>query len=201
MRNSCSLFINTATKQLQFGLLKDDKFTFLEAGTSKKALEYSLSTIDKLLKENNVSLKDVKEFYTLLGPGSNTGIRLGLAIIRTIYGIDNTISMFGISTLKVYLTDKNCLSLLSDRAGNLFAGYYKDDVFVNEKILKDDVEKSSLLDKKIYVDAFDSTTIELLKNKNINTVSIIDNMFKMKDEFDNYSSKIDEYLPIYQFKI
>ena len=201
MRNNCSLFINTATKQLQFGLLKDDKFTFLEAGTSKKALEFSLSTINKLLKENDTSLKDVREFYTLLGPGSNTGIRLGLAIVRTIYGVDNTISMFGINTLKVYLTDKKGLSLLSDRAGNLFAGYYKDDQFVNEKILKDETNKSSLLDKDIYVDFYDNTTIELLKDKKINTVSIIDNMFKMRDEFDNYSSKIDEYLPIYQFKI
>ena len=201
MRNNCSLFINTAAKQLQFGLLKDEKFSVIEAGTSKKALEFSLPTIDKLLKENNSSLKEIREFYTLLGPGSNTGIRLGLTIVRTIYGIDNSISMYGINTLKAYLTDKNGLSLLSDRAGNLFAGYYKDDEFINEKILKDEVTTSSLFSKDIYVDAFDSSTIELLKDKKINTVSIIDNMFKMRDEFEDYSSKVEEYLPIYQFKI
>ena len=79
-----SLFINSATKALQLGLLYGEEKFKTELPDPKKALESMHLGMQKLFDEASVSLKDVDAFYLLLGPGSNTGIRLGLTIPRTI---------------------------------------------------------------------------------------------------------------------
>lgn len=200
---SNSLFINTATKSLQFAVLSSSSFKSIDLGSSKKALENSFVGIEKLLSDENIKFSDIDSFYTLLGPGSNTGIRLGLTIVRTVYGLNSKISMHGINTLKVLLTDKKGISLLSDRASNLFVGYYKNEEFVTEKVLKDDVNSNKLFkDKTLYIDKADESSIEIFKEySNKVLIDVIKNMVDKKDEFENYSKRIDEYLPIYQFDI
>lgn len=211
MKSNISLFINTATKGLQFAILDDIRqvnnphlnASLINMGDSKKALENSFNGINTLLKERNLTLKDVSKFYTLLGPGSNTGIRLGLTIIKTIYGINSEIQMYGINTLKVFLTNKKDIALLSDRASNLFIGYYNNNNFVTERIDKANIfNDSRLITNKLYIDASDETTYSLLKDKyDVSRINVIDNMISLKDEFVNYSNDEENFLPIYQVKI
>lgn len=202
MKNDISLFINTATKSLEFGIY-DNSFHVVNLGDSKKALENSFVGINKLLEETSLKFASINTFYTLLGPGSNTGIRLGLTIVRSVYGINPNIKMYGINTLKVLLSNKNNVSILSDRAGNLFVGYYQNDEFKTEKVLKSEISNNQLFkERSIDIDKYDKTSLELFSDfKNKNEVSVIQMMFDKRDEFDSYSSKIDEYLPIYQFEI
>ncbi len=47
-----------------------------------KQSEKLLSTIDEVLTESNISLKDIDCFAVNVGPGSFTGIRIGLATIK-----------------------------------------------------------------------------------------------------------------------
>lgn len=211
MKSNISLFINTAAKGLQFGILDDIRqvnnphlnASFINMGDSKKALENSFTCINTLLKESDLTLKDVSKFYALLGPGSNTGIRLGLTIIKTIYGINPEIKMYGINTLKVFLQDKNDIALLSDRASNLFIGYYVGDDFINERIDKANIYTDSrLINNKLFIDASDETTYFLLKDKyDVNRINVIENMITLKDKFDDFSKNEENFLPIYQVKI
>lgn len=46
--------------------------------------EAALPLINKLLKEGNVKLEEIEEIKVNLGPGSYTGLRVGVAIANTL---------------------------------------------------------------------------------------------------------------------
>lgn len=189
-----SLFINCATKKLQFALLKGDKIYKEEISNPKRALEESHLAIKRLLDKCSIRLKDVRSFYCLLGPGSNTGIRLGLTIPKTIFALDNSINLYGINTLKL-LSLNGHNSVLSDRNGNLF--YYKKDEVI--RVDKEDIGKID--DDIITVESSDQVAIEELFDHELDKVDVVDMMIKYKDKFTSYSSRDEEYLPEYMMKI
>lgn len=76
------LIINTANDILTILLEKDDKF-FLKSSDSKMHHnETMLPLIDELLKEHDLKIGDIREFGVVIGPGSFTGIRVGIATIK-----------------------------------------------------------------------------------------------------------------------
>ncbi len=107
-----SLFINTATKALSLGAKKGVLIKTFDLGNPKAALERTNLGISLLEDALNFKLKDVDAFYCLLGPGSNTGIRLGLTIPRTIYAFNPKIKIYGIPTMDL-LTKKGNVAALS----------------------------------------------------------------------------------------
>ncbi len=76
------LVINTATDEL-FIVLKKDNEIFSESLNSKMHHnETMLPIIDEMLKKHNVEIGEIDEFGVLIGPGSFTGIRVGIATIK-----------------------------------------------------------------------------------------------------------------------
>ena len=71
-----SLFIDTATNRFEMSLLIDTKAKVITHENTKTVTEKSNLLINRLLMAENLKLEDVDCFYTLLGPGSNTGIRV-----------------------------------------------------------------------------------------------------------------------------
>lgn len=76
------LIINTANENLIIVLQKDEKVFFSSDDFAKHHNEVMLSEIDALLKENNLKINDIDEFGVVVGPGSFTGIRVGIATIK-----------------------------------------------------------------------------------------------------------------------
>lgn len=52
--------------------------------TNVRGSQVILLSIDKLLKKNKVSLKEVEHIYVHAGPGSYTGLRVGVAIANAL---------------------------------------------------------------------------------------------------------------------
>lgn len=76
------LIINTANDKL-FVVLQIGDNIFCKTSESKMHHnETMLPLVDELLKENNLTVKDVQEFGVVIGPGSFTGIRVGIATIK-----------------------------------------------------------------------------------------------------------------------
>ena len=76
------LVINTATDELFIVLNKDNEI-FSESLSSKMHHnETMLPIIDEMLKKHNVDINQIDEFGVLIGPGSFTGIRVGIATIK-----------------------------------------------------------------------------------------------------------------------
>lgn len=76
------LIINTANEKL-FIVLQTEDNVFSKINESKmRHNEVMISEIDQLLKEANITIKDVDELGVVIGPGSFTGIRVGVATIK-----------------------------------------------------------------------------------------------------------------------
>ena len=63
-------------------LIKDGAISFVEI-PFKKHSENLFPAIEKLLSENTVQIAEVDYFGVVVGPGSFTGIRIGLSVIKT----------------------------------------------------------------------------------------------------------------------
>lgn len=192
------LFIDTATKTFALGARVDDKEKTIDLGNPKKVLELTHVGIQKLGEERNFTRPEIKEYYCLLGPGSNTGIRLGLTIPRTVYVMDPTIKIYGIETRKLLSAEADS-AVLSDRNGNLFY-FDKDRKESHIRIRKEDIA-SYPFKGTIAVEDSDSVSKEALKGKNIVSVNVLSLRRKHKDLFIDFSDKEEEYLPEYARKI
>jgi len=76
------LSINTSTDTYQFALFGDG--VKKEFSAKRKDQKDALFFIDKFLKENNVNLQDLKAITVFRGPGSFTGLRVGISIANTL---------------------------------------------------------------------------------------------------------------------
>ena len=97
-----TLFISTFDKNIQIGLLKDDEVINHEIKESINSHSiYTMPIIKELLDNNNLTTKDLKEIEVVNGPGSFTGVRIGVTIAKTLSYTLN-IPIKTISSLECY---------------------------------------------------------------------------------------------------
>jgi len=76
------LIINSCNSNLEIVVKKDDKiFSKNELGI-KKHNEIILDLVKEILEESNTTLNEIDMFGAVVGPGSFTGIRVGIATIK-----------------------------------------------------------------------------------------------------------------------
>ncbi len=76
------LLINTANKVLRLTLAIDDQIFSYENNSPRKHNEVLLGAIDELLAKNGLKIEDIDAFGVVIGPGSFTGIRVGIATVK-----------------------------------------------------------------------------------------------------------------------
>ena len=76
------LIINTANNELFIVLQKDNEIFSSSLSSTAKHNETMINEIDKLLNENGLNVSNIDEFGVVVGPGSFTGIRVGVATIK-----------------------------------------------------------------------------------------------------------------------
>lgn len=74
--------ISTAYKEALIGIDIDGKHSFKSMDANCKHSENLLLNIDKMLDEINVSIKDNDTYSVVVGPGSFTGIRIGVSLVK-----------------------------------------------------------------------------------------------------------------------
>ena len=79
------LFIDTTdNKEIKVGLDVNGKKYLHDQPVTRQKAQIVLPLIEKLLKEQNLTITDIKEISVNEGPGSFTGIRVGLTIANTL---------------------------------------------------------------------------------------------------------------------
>lgn len=76
------LVINTANDELFIVLQKNNQIFSKSINSRMHHNETMLPVIDGLLTENKIALEEIEEFGIIIGPGSFTGIRVGIATIK-----------------------------------------------------------------------------------------------------------------------
>ena len=180
-----SLFVDTALSYIRLALFKDD---FLIDSINEKCEKNMSSLFDlkvrDLFQRNSLSLNQVNKIYTVTGPGSFTGIRVGMTFSKVLAMAQN-IKITPISELQVLAsTSSNGLkaSIIDARRGYVYAGIYNDDldnVLDDRYILLDDFLNMCNDVEYISYDSFEhiSTSepkidFQLLINKNIDKKQI-----------------------------
>ena len=83
------LGIDTTGKKLKLGLALDSSIKLREVSDQPKHAQHILPEILALLKEHQKSLEDLSALAFSQGPGSFTGLRIGLGVVQGLaYGVE-----------------------------------------------------------------------------------------------------------------
>ena len=74
----------TSNEIIKAGLTINGEKYFVEQKLEKQKSQALLPLIEKILKEKKIKLQDITEIQVNPGPGSFTGIRVGLTIANTL---------------------------------------------------------------------------------------------------------------------
>jgi len=79
------LLIDTSdNKLIKVGLIIDGKEHLVQQEVDARRAQVVLPLVEQLLKEHKLELKDVTGIEVNVGPGSFTGLRVGVAIANTL---------------------------------------------------------------------------------------------------------------------
>lgn len=187
-----SLFIDTSTNTLTVGIIKNDKLLDESTTSSSEHSKYTLVEIEKLLKKNNIPPTEVNKIMVINGPGSFTGVRIGVTIAKT-YAWALNIKIIPISTLQAYaLSISNFdyyIPLIDARRGYVYSSIY--DHNYNE-ILRDTYISLDELIK--HTDKLNNICyISKDKIKNIDTINVKLDIKKIYDYYKN-NDGINSYM-------
>lgn len=123
-----TLFIDTSNQDVSIALLKDGKIiNKITKSIPNEHSKYAVSYIDEVLKKSEITPKEVQSIMVVIGPGSFTGVRIGLTIAK-VYALLNNIKVTLISSLKCLAIGNNknkyILSLINARNDNYYIGFY-----------------------------------------------------------------------------
>lgn len=76
------LCINTAFAVASLALDIDGKTDFVVLDANAKSSEKVLPAIDNLLQKNGITIGDIDIISVVVGPGSFTGVRIGVALVK-----------------------------------------------------------------------------------------------------------------------
>ena len=94
------LIINTSNNGVDLALNRDN---IKHIDTEKQAIALP-SAVETFLQENNVAWSDLTAIGVVVGPGSFTGIRLGIAYAKGL-GMGLNIPVIPINAFELYLTE------------------------------------------------------------------------------------------------
>ncbi|APE75149.1 tRNA (adenosine(37)-N6)-threonylcarbamoyltransferase complex dimerization subunit type 1 TsaB [Spiroplasma citri] len=116
-----NLFIDTSTDFLILILEQKQKIIGqVHENHTRRHTEATLPVIKQLLSAYQLKLKDINNFYLTTGPGSYTGVRIPMTIVKTIKIINSAINVYTINTLLYQAGLDNVVSMLDARVGKRY---------------------------------------------------------------------------------
>ena len=159
-----TLFISTYSDIITIGLLNNGKeITKKEKESHRGHSELIVPTIDEILKENNLTPKDLNEIIVVSGPGSFTGVRLGITVAKTLaYTLNIPIKeITSIEAISASINEENKIIYIDDPKGK-YIGEFQNNKLTDLFYLKDE-------DAKEYLN---KTSLSIYETSNLNLESI-----------------------------
>lgn len=139
-----TLLLDSSNTSLSVGFEKEGQlicYTSYEA--SQEQSEHMIPEINKLMKEHNISTKDISKIVVAIGPGSYTGVRIALTIAK-VMALALDIPLYPVSSLRILKdNDKPSICVINARSGRSYFGVYQgkeiiveDTIKTNEEVLK-----------------------------------------------------------------
>lgn len=176
-----SLFIDTSTNHLRLALLQNhdiiEKFVLLERDHSK----HTMQEIEQLFLSAKLEPNDIDTIYVINGPGSFTGLRIGVTIAK-VYAYSLNIKVVPISLLKAQSVINEhadyYVSILKDKNPYVYA-YIRDNQF--ETILED--AYITLDELKERIDTLDGRVLVIGDVEDMDSVEPVLNIPKIIEQY------------------
>lgn len=172
------LYIDTCYKILNVALYENDKVLLsynekLENNMTDKTLKY----VNRLFEETNKDIVLLKKIIVINGPGSFTGIRIGLTIAKIIAFSLNIpiITVSKLTSMALSSNHKYKVPLISARRLAFFAAIFRDqEVILKETYIKIDDLKDKLKDINDYVYiSYDEENFDNIEKSKVNFEKVI----------------------------
>ena len=142
-----SLFLDTTTSRLIVGIYKDKQELYFDNSEAHNDLSSRvLPKIKEALDSVSLTVNDIDDIYVVNGPGSFTGIRVGVTIAKTLaWSIKKPI--YTVSELSVLASGSKTrytIPLIDARRGYVYAGIYNKNLksqIEDQYILLEDLKK------------------------------------------------------------
>jgi len=121
-----NLFIDTTNWNLIILLEKDGQIvdSVIKRDT-KKVSDIFISSLNEFLSKHQLTLKEIENLYVTTGPGSYTGVRIGLLFVKTLKTIDDHYQTYVINSLAYQAGLEKVISVLDARGQKFFVGVYE----------------------------------------------------------------------------
>ncbi len=127
-----SLYIDTHYKEVNIVLFKDGLVLDSINNTNPLQSTVTMPLIDKIMGNNNITIEDIKEIYCVNGPGSFTGVRVGITIAKMLAAIkDIKIKSTDYLEIMSIHTESDSIVAIPDNHG-AYVGIFKDYELTND---------------------------------------------------------------------
>lgn len=136
------LALDCAVTRISLAVKTEDKFISTTYDIGMRQSEILVPAIDELLKKADITAADLNASCLTIGPGSFTGLRLGISALKAIELAYN-VPVYGVSSLEAYAyTYKNfdipILACIDANKDKFYARLTDYDLISEKLILKDD---------------------------------------------------------------
>lgn len=137
-----NLAIDTSSEVCGVALLEDDKLIDDNSlNNGKTHSENLMPLIKDILERNNLELKDIGLISCVVGPGSFTGIRIGIASVKAMAEV-YSIKIASVASLEVLvqeLESKTKVSMIDARNDQVYCGIFDENNNLLEDYIADDI--------------------------------------------------------------
>lgn len=143
-----SLFIDTSISNVSISIVKDGKIlSCICEDIPNEHSKYATSYVKRVIDDAGIDANDIEQILVVNGPGSFTGVRIGVTIAKT-YGYLINKNIIPVSSLKSFAIsskyDGIVMSVISANRSNYYVGIYDNDY--NEVIDEQFVSRDILLE-------------------------------------------------------
>ena len=178
-----NLFIDTSRRSLSVALTDGNNIIVKKNIESySKHSNYLMNTLNDMFKENNLKPSDIDNIIVLNGPGSFTGVRVGVTVAKTIaWTLSKKLYLLTtLQALKLHASNDVVISVFFDKNTSSYVGIYDEEDTIGYMNIDD--EKLNIVNKNITIVSYDENEYVLnLENKlkASNNVSL-----KIIDDYD-----------------
>lgn len=199
-----SLFIDTSMANVSISIVKDNKvLSIIQEDIPNEHSKYATSYVKKVIDGAGIDANDVDNILVVNGPGSFTGVRIGVTIAKT-YGYlinKNVIPVSSLKSLAISSHKKEMImSVIQANRSSYYVGIY--DGKYNEVIPEQFVSGNRLLELINEYDAYIvSNEFNVLGRYKFNKVNldVVDIVDYYKDKMAvNYHALVPNYLKLPQ---
>ena len=199
-----SLFIDTSCANVSISIIKDGKLlSNICEDIPNEHSKYVTSYVRKAIDEANIDANDIDKLFVVNGPGSFTGVRIGVTIAKT-YGYLINKNVTPVSSLKsLAISSNHCgtvMSVISANRNNYYVGIYDNEYndLIEEKFIDVNGLVKLIEDYNPYIVSNDYNVISIYKfNKvKLDTLGIVE--YYMNSDGVNYHKLVPNYLKLPQ---